>query len=161
MKTFILLISLLFINGVQSEDKTPEGATWYKLSALCQNIGRQLSKYGPGGGLDPSAFSEDAKALEVLLDRLIKSGELKERNFEMRNPSELDGGGFEKLVEFADGLTEKYGAFVAMELMDLGLARHLSTIDPGAPFVLHVKLPEKELNKFALYAKEHKLLKPK
>ena len=147
----IILLGLLPISSMANETKGEEKKAveiWLKLSAQTQNTVWQFRQLGSTGQPDPSFFKKDLKTINDLLDNLVAQGELVEARVSLKSPNELESKGFAHLSEFVETLSETYGHFVTLELVDLGLQFRLSSMPPDKPLELRLRLPQKQLEEF-------------
>lgn len=159
MKTFpIALFSFVaLICSAHCEEPQTVNKEWMVLSARAQNAAKQFQMINPGGAADPSMFEKDLAVIDGALTKLVKSGDLVEKNIELLAPQKLGNKAFEALFNFAESISEEYGYFVALELLDIGLKRRLSSMDPNKPLLLHLRLPANQMEKFLKMTKEQGL----
>jgi hypothetical protein len=160
MKTIsITLLSLVtLIASALCDEGQTVNKEWMVLSARAQNVAKQFELIKPGGAADPSMFKEDLEAIEGSLKKLVKCSDLVEKKLELLPPEKLGDKGFEALFEFAESISEDYGYFVALELLDIGLRRRLSVMDPNQPVSLLLRLPASQMENFLKIANDKGLL---
>ena len=84
-------------------------------------------------------FTPDLIAIDVLLDKLVEEKELVRIEMQLKNPSDWEGDVGPKLLELVKVLSEKYGFYVASEMMDLGFRLELSPIEDGKPLPMTLR----------------------
>lgn len=142
MPILLLVLSL----SLSAEEKKALNPAWMKLSVCVQNVAFEFEKLKDGVVPDPAMFEKDVKTIDQALDQLVTDGELVERKVDLLPVGDLGEEGFEFLMAAADDLSEKFGRYTAMELIDLGLKKRLMAFQEDEPFVLHLRLPAEQLN---------------
>ena len=160
----ILPISILFVTlAVQCLGEEPQTVSkeWMALSVSAQNVANQLQMITPGTVPDPATFEDDLKAINSALNKLVESGEIQEKKIKLLPLNKLEDGGVEFLFDYARYLSEKYGYYTALEMIDMGLEKRLSIFQPDEPFPLHLRMPREQLEDFlAKAAKKGFIHKP-
>ena len=157
MKLIPVLMLVMALSLSAKEEKSPNPA-WMKLSVCVQNVAWEFRLLPDEGAPDPDSFEDSLKKINEALDELVKDGELVERKVDLLPPEDLDDEGFEFLMDYAGKLSEAYGHYTALELMDIGLEKRLSVLKPGEPFVLRLRLPAEQLNDLLEKLDEKELL---
>lgn len=131
---------------------------WMDLSAKCQNVARGLATVGPHTDPDSLEFSPDLVAIDVLLDKLVEKKELVRIEMQLKNPAEWTEKTGPELIGFVKSLSEKYGFYVASEMMSLGFRLELEPIADDQPLELVLRIPEETGKKFQTFIKNSGLL---
>ena len=155
MKTLTIALFALasLITAASCEEEQTVNKAWMTLSARAQNVAKQFQLMKPEGAADPSMFEEDLKVIDAALDKLVKCGDLVETKIDLLPPEKLGDKGFEALFNFAESISEDYGYFVTLELLDIGLKRRLSMMELNQPVSLHLRLSPVQMEKFLKMAK--------
>jgi len=156
MKLIATLLAALFISTSLADQPRPstEFSPWMKLSVRVQNVAWKFQRLNPSGQPDPSFFSDDLQEIDRLLSVLVSDGAVTKSTVKLR-PLKGREKNIELIMEFTEKIAERYGQYVALELMDLGLRKRLSLMDENKPLVLNVHLPANELEAFTALLKEH------
>ena len=133
-------------------------ALWMELSAKCQNVARGLAGVGPHTAPDELNFTPDLIGIDVLLDKLVEEKELVRIEMQLKNPSEWEGDVGPELLVFIKSLSEKYGFYVASEMMNLGFRLELSPIEDGKPLPMELRVPAETGKKFQEFVEKSGLL---
>ena len=144
MKRSVVFAGFLFSQSLFGGEETH--ALWLELSAKCQNVAHGLNGVGPHTDPETLQFGPSLLRIDLLLDRLVEEKELVRQEFKLKNPSEWPGEAGPELIETVKTLAEKYGFFVASEMLDVGFRLELDPIKEGEPFLMVVRVP-KELGK--------------
>ena len=156
MKRSVIFAGLLLSQSLFGGEETH--ALWMELSAKCQNVARGLAGIGPHTSPDEMGFTPDLIAIDVLLDKLVEEKELVRIEMQLKNPSDWEGDVGPKLLELVKVLSEKYGFYVASEMMDLGFRLELNPIEDGKPLPMNLRVPSETGKKFQEFVKESGLL---
>jgi hypothetical protein len=164
MKSIIILTSLLLISPIVQADeasKTKNSEIWLKITIQTQNVAHKMQRDRRLLGdspLDPDQYKKDIETTNIVLSELVKAGELEVKLIELLPLNKLGDEGLGFIMEYAESLSEKFGHFVALELLDMGLTKQLSIYQPSQPFPLHLRLPKKEMNDFIMKAQNKGLI---
>ena len=94
-------------------------------------------------------LSAELKVIDESIASLIEKGELIKRKFIFANIEDFDSSLGDEFEEFFAKLRSRFGNFLALDLLDMGLRRRITPIIEGKPIVLHVSLPADLLAEFS------------
>jgi len=155
----ILLVPIVLLAD-ENEQRRDLG-NWLKISVRVQNVARELERLQrlmPDTPPEPSQFDGDLKVITSVLSELVKARELEEKKIELVPPEVLGDEGLGHVMHFVESLSDTYGYFVAIELVDVGLRMKLSVLEKGKPIPLTLRLPPKLLRKFLAMAEKNNML---
>ncbi len=148
MKAIWLIVCFSFTTAVFAESNE---SLLLKLSVACQNAQAEFERVGANTAISPDFVTEYIETINASLDALVASGYLNQAEYNMKNPSEMTEKELDNLSDvllgFVDKLYKQYGYYSALEMVDMGVYRRISTVRKGDKFSLKVRIPEK-------YAKE-------
>ena len=149
MLKFLLFTCALFSSFSLATAADPHTQTWLELSVHSQNVGYRIHMFGVDADEpDPKKFENDIKAIDALLDSLVKKGVLKKARFELKPELEIEESLVVSVGELIKNHAPQYGIYVIREMMDIGARQWLSEFKEDAPLVLNVRLPEPFLKEF-------------
>ena len=159
MRTLAILLALL-IGSASLADETKSAtdfSPWMKLSVRVQNVAWVFQRLSPTGQPDPSFFTDDLKEIDRLLGILVADGAVTKSTVKLRAPKGREED-YQAIMKFTEKLGETYGQYVALELMDLGLRKHLTAMDDeDKPLELTLHLPAEQMKAFMALVKERDL----
>ena len=149
MKPLIVFLYFILIASASADNNDK---ILLKLSVACQNAHSEFDNIDPDGSIDPSFVTGYLKEINTALDALVGSGYLAKKKFFLKNPAEMDPKEQEALSSvFRDAIGKiykKYGNYSAMEMVDMGIYRMISTVQKGEEFSVTIRLPKMRLQHF-------------
>jgi len=152
----LLCAGALFSTFTLGQAADEHTQTWLELSVHSQNVGQRIHLFGVDADApDPKKFKQDIKAIDALLDSLVKKGVLKKARFELKPELEIEESLVVSVGELMKKHAPQYGIYVIREMMDIGARQWLSEFKEDAPLELNVRLPEPFLKEFQALLKKN------
>jgi len=155
-----ILAALLGLSSLYAQEPTPKhkdlDPIWMKIAIHSQNAAHRINMQGEDSGpLDPKDFKKEITAINSLLDQLVAKGILKKHTFKLKPKLDLQDSLIQDVSKFIDKVSNRYGYFVVLEMMDIGARQRTLPFDEKAPVILNVRMPEKLLLEFEALLKKH------
>jgi len=151
-----LVCSSTLIAQEPSPAHTDLDPLWLKLSIHSQNAGHRITSLGVDTEEPlPDAFKKEIQTIDSLLDQLVKKGILKKHSFQLKPKLDLKDSLIQSVSAFVEKVSQRYGYYVVLEMMDIGTRQRTLPFDDKAPVLLNVRMPEPLLLEFEKLLKKH------
>lgn len=157
-KKFIFLVIYIWSNIVQADPGNSNLLinSWIGLSGASQNASLLQTRIKPGQVADPTMAKSIVSDIDKSLEALVKAGFLQKKVFTFAQGDVLHGDS-SKLNMFIYKISEKFGYYTSLELLDLGLEHSLKVFNEDENVTLEIFLPTVEMQEFENYSKEFRI----